>query len=98
MTTTQEIKAKLLTCSGIAFDDCHKIYVLMDDAQVALMRGYGYETLITRDQATPREMMRTLRQWWRDSCGLRFIEAVTTNDSDPNAGFYSLIPQCKAWR
>ena len=28
-------------CKGIAWDNCHKIYILMDCEQVDLMRGYG---------------------------------------------------------
>ena len=57
------------------------------------MRGYEYDPLITKEQATPEEMFATLQEWYEDSCGLRFIQAVTTNPVDPNMGFESLIDQ-----
>jgi hypothetical protein len=78
---------------GIAFDTCHKIYVLMDDQQMEEMESYGYDPLIPSSAMTPDQMKETLRQWWLSSCGLRFIQAVRTNTADPNAGFVDLIPQ-----
>jgi hypothetical protein len=78
---------------GIAFDTCHKIYVLMDDEQVALMREYGYDPLITSDQMTPEEMSDQVLEWFEDSCGLRFINAVKTNPSNPNEGFIDIVAQ-----
>ena len=38
-------------------------------------------------------MLKMVRKWWDESCGLRFISAVETNEEDPNAGFTTLIPQ-----
>jgi hypothetical protein len=78
---------------GIAFDTCHKIYVLMDDEQMALMRQYGYDPLITSDQMTPEEMSDQVLEWFEDSCGLRFIQAVNTNPEDPNEGFIDIVSQ-----
>jgi hypothetical protein len=46
---------------------------------------------------TANEMLATLRQWYSDSCPLKFISSVTTNHEDPNAGFESLIPQGAEW-
>jgi hypothetical protein len=59
----------------------------MDDEQVEEMRGYGYDQLITNKELTPKEMLATLQDWYSNSCGLRFIQAVKTNHIDPNAGF-----------
>jgi hypothetical protein len=87
------VEERVREAEAIAWDTCHKIYVLMDNEQVELCREYGYEPLITKWEATPEEMMRTLEEWYNDSCGLRFIEAVNTNKNDPNAGFESLIGQ-----
>jgi hypothetical protein len=87
------VKERVVDAKAIAWDTCHKIYVLMDDEQVELMRGYEYDPLITKEQATPEEMFATLQEWYEDSCGLRFIQAVNTNPVDPNAGFESLIEQ-----
>ena len=87
------VKERVNEAKAIAFDTCHKIYLLMDNEQVELMRGYGYDPLITKEDATPDVMLATLQEWYEDSCGLRFIEAVSTNHENPNAGFETLIGQ-----
>lgn len=76
---------------AITWDGCHKIYVLMDDEQVELMTGYGYDPIIpvVSDQLA----CETLREWYDESCWLRFISAVRSVDTDPNDGFTSLIGQ-----
>ena len=81
------------SAEGIAWDTCHKIYLLMDREQVELMRGYGYEPLITTDQMSTDEMFLLVEDWYENSCSLRFIEAVSTNHINPNAGFETLSPQ-----
>lgn len=98
MTTLAEVfdtlvMEKVNDAKAIAFDTCHKIYILMDDEQVEKMRGYGYDPLITSDEATPEEMLAYLEEWYLDSCSLRFIDAVSTNYADPNAGFERVIEQ-----
>ena len=87
------VEERVGEAKAIAWDTCHKIYLLMDDEQVELMRGYGYEPLITSDEMTPAEMLETLKDWYEGSCFLRFIDAVSTNHEDPNAGFETLIGQ-----
>ena len=84
---------------GIAWDTCHKIYVLMDDDQVALMREYGYgnendpDSLITSEQLDPAEMATVAMSWFNKSCGLRFIQATRSNPVDPDDGFVDIISQ-----
>jgi len=78
---------------GIAFDTCHKIYVLMDEEQVEQMREYEYDLIITSEEQTPSQMLDTLREWFEKSCPLKFIQAVETNHADPNAGFTTLVEQ-----
>jgi hypothetical protein len=83
---------------GIAFDTCHKIYVLMDDAQVALMREYGYgeddpNALATSDQLNPAEMATVVMTWFEKSCGLRFINAVYSDTRMGHDGFVNIISQ-----
>lgn len=73
---------------GIAFDTCHKIYILMDDEQVELMRGYGYDPLYTIGDMTATAMYDTVVEWYEQSCGLRFVEAVSSE-----TGFETLIGQ-----
>jgi hypothetical protein len=87
------VKERVSEAKAIAFDTCHKIYLLMDNEQVELMRTYGYDPLITKEDATPDVMLATLQEWYEDSCGLRFIDAVSTNHENPNAGFETLIGQ-----
>lgn len=105
MTKTIEMWSKveeaLDTAKGIAFDGCHKIYVLLDHAQVDLMLGYGYgvdgdgSRLIHAIGSDADEMLATLKEWFEDSCALKFVEAVESvrEGQDPNLGFTSLIPQ-----
>ena len=89
-----EIRQALETAQGIAWDTCHKIYILMDTEEVDKMRGYGYDPLITLDTHTPDEMFTMLSKWYRDSCGLRFIDICETpRTDDPNSGFYQVVPQ-----
>ena len=84
---------RITNAKAIAWDTCHKIYLLMDDEQVELMRGYKYDPLITADQMSADEMFLLVEDWYDSSCSLRFIEAVSTNHINPNAGFETLSPQ-----
>ncbi len=84
---------KMEDAKAIAFDTCHKIYVLMDDAQVAKMREYEYDPLYTKDEMSAGEMYETIKHWYAESCGLKFVEAVSTVEGDPNLGFETLIGQ-----
>jgi hypothetical protein len=87
------VKERCLDAKAIAWDTCHKIYILMDDEQVQRMREYEYDPLITADELSPEEMANKVREWYQASCGLRFVDAVSTDDDDPNAGFETLIGQ-----
>jgi hypothetical protein len=87
------VRNRISEAEAIAWDNCHKIYILMDSEQVELMRGYGYDPIITNKEMNPDDMFGLVQEWYQDSCGLRFIQAVSTNDIDPNAGFESLISQ-----
>ena len=93
MKNLELIEERVSEARAIAWDTCHKIYLLMDDEQVELMRGYEYDLIITKEEMTSEEMLSTLEKWYEDSCGLRFIQAVNTNHIDPNAGFESLVEQ-----
>lgn len=101
MNTTDTIHDVLADAKALAWDGCHKIYVLMDDEQVTLMQGYGYgsgpgesELVLVTD---PDAALDTLREWWDASCGLRFINTVRTVKGDPNKGFGDLIAQFEEW-
>lgn len=81
--------------SGIAFDGCHKIYVLMDDEQLQKMREYEYEFVYSKNEMNQQEMLNTLQKWYDESCGLKFIQSIASvaDDEDPNLGFDDLISQ-----
>ena len=87
------VRNRISEAEAIAWDTCHKIYILMDSEQVDLMRGYGYDPIITNEEMNPDDMLDKVKEWYEDSCSLRFIQAVSTNDIDPNLGFESLISQ-----
>ena len=93
--TFSKVEEYVQIAQGISFDGCHKIYVLMDDQQVeqSMEWGYGEDGSFLAIDLNPEEMLAILKNWYENSCGLRFIEAVTTNREDPNAGFETLIPQ-----
>jgi hypothetical protein len=79
------VEAELLDAKAMHFDGCHKIYLSMDDAQVALSEIYGYDTHAPN--------LDKLKGWYDQSCDLRFVTAVHTDEVDPNRGFIDLIPQ-----
>ena len=89
----EDVFGTLTSAKAIAFDTCHKIYILLDDEQVEQMREYDYDIIITKEQMSEDEMLITLKKWYGDSCSLRFVQSVETNHEDPNLGFDSLIPQ-----
>jgi hypothetical protein len=102
MLDTKEIYWKIREytddAKGIAFDTCHKIYVLMDEEQVALMRSYGYgetdpNAIATSDQLNPAEMATVVATWFERSCGLRFINAVSSDKSFGDDGWITIIGQ-----
>ena len=80
---------------GIAFDGCHKIYVVLDDEHMQVMRGYGYgeDGSFLIESSNDAVLMATLRDWFNASCGLRFISSVRTVAGNPNEGFTELIEQ-----
>ena len=92
-----KVEVAVELAKGIAFDECHKIYVLMDDGQMAQMKEYGYDPLISADTTTPDEMLKTIKGWYATSCGLRFVSGVRSVDGDPNEGFIDLIGQGEDW-
>lgn len=88
-----EVALTLGDAVAITWDTCHKIYILMDEEQVGYMIKYGYDPIIRKETATPKEMLATLQDWFEQSCALKFIQAVSTVEGDQNKGFDSLIPQ-----
>lgn len=93
-----EVEEALTDAKAIAFDGCHKIYILLDHEQVSTTAGYGYgydegTRLIHAIGSDKAEMLKTIKEWYNDSCGLRFVDTVETNEKNPNLGFTAIIPQ-----
>jgi hypothetical protein len=76
------VSRKLDGAAGIAFDTCHKIYILMDKRQVDLMRECKYEHLHTAEEMSVDEMFAAVKWWYANSCGLRFVQSVATAPGD----------------
>jgi len=92
MTNDNVLREMLASAKGIAWDPCHKIYVLMTDEQVEKMREYEYDPIHT--DLDPQEMYATVMDWWDNSCSLRFIQGVGNAIGGGNeADFYSIVPQ-----
>lgn len=72
-----------------AFDGCHKIYLALDETQADWFR----EEYPHVAQGSPDIMLATVVKWYEESCFLKFVEGVTTNAADPNAGFTQIVPQ-----
>lgn len=99
--TWEDVEAAIPQAKSIAYDGCHKIYLLMDDTQTALMIAVGYQDndteggarLFTLDEISPEIALAQLHTWFDNSCGLKFISSVKTVEGDPNEGFTHLISQ-----
>ena len=63
--------------STVAWDGCHKIYLNMDSDQTDKMIGYGYSNMIG---GTTWDKQDAVFRWYEDSCSLRFIDAVFSNE------------------
>lgn len=75
---------------SLSWDGCHKLYLNMDKAQHDKMIEYGYDLTIINSNpyiTTPK-----LEEWYENSCSLRFIDAIFTNDDNTDK-FVTLVPQ-----
>lgn len=99
-TTTMEdywsdVKEEVRYTKCIAFDGCHKIYLAMDDTQARWFKeNYNGDSCDDRTfEGTEEQMFALLKKWYENSCSLKFVSSVTTDEADPNAGYDNLIPQ-----
>ena len=94
MVSFDKVETALETAKGIAFDTCHKIYVLMDEDQVELMRKYEYDEIRSIADISKESMLELLKDWYASSCSLRFIQSIrTTSPDDEDSGYDDLISQ-----
>jgi hypothetical protein len=75
---------------SVSWDGCHKIYLNMDKMQHDKMIEYGYERTIQNNN--PYITKQEVQTWYEDSCSLRFIDAVFTNDDETDK-FVTVIAQ-----
>lgn len=75
---------------SLSWDGCHKLYLNMDKAQHDKMMGYGYDLTIINNN--PYITTQKLEEWYADSCSLRFIDAVFSNDDDTDK-FVTVVGQ-----
>ena len=75
---------------SVSWDGCHKIYLNMDKMQHDKMIGYGYDKTV--ENANPYITNQEVEKWYEDSCGLRFIDAVFTNEDETDK-FVTVIAQ-----
>jgi hypothetical protein len=62
----------------------------MDKMQHDKMIGYGYDKTV--ENANPYITNQEVEKWYEDSCSLRFIDAVFTNDDDTDK-FVTVVAQ-----
>jgi len=91
------VEEALSTAKAIAFDGCHKIYVLMDDEAVKEQRMYGYGDGSDDSKllmvSNPAVALKTIEVWLEASCFLKFVNSVRTVKGNPNDGYVALIEQ-----
>lgn len=84
-----EIGSLLADVDSIAWDECHKIYLLMNSEQTEFMQEYPMQ--VRASDVSADELMGTLRFWYENSCPLRFIQSCDGSVEDTK--FESHIPQ-----
>ena len=73
----EEIAAIFRKAVFVAWDGCHKIYLAMDDTEADWFeQSTGYETL----RSNAQDMTEQVRSWYKNSCELRFVSAVSEHD------------------
>ena len=75
---------------SLSWDGCHKMYLNMDKAQHDKMMDLGYSLTIINNN--PYITTQKIEEWYEDSCSLRFIDAVFSNDDNTDK-FVTVVPQ-----
>ncbi len=69
----------------IAWDECHKIYLAMDEVEAKFYREASY--------TCTESNLDTIKDWWASSCLLRFVSASWSIVPQFESKFVSLISQ-----
>lgn len=80
---------------GVAFDGCHKIFVLMDAEALdhVYAQGYGQAegSKLVTGAVKPHEYASQVRTWYRESCPLRLVQAIRIDEGQ--VVFTDIVPQ-----
>jgi hypothetical protein len=66
----------------------------MDSYQVEKMGNYEYEVIT---DLTPKEYMKLIKSWYANSCGLKFVDVIRTDENN-NPDFIIGVEQGEKWR
>ena len=84
LTGWDQVEKYLGSALCVAFDDCHKIYLAMDEEELNYFTANGW----TMATGSAPEMLEQVWAWYEvESCGLRFVSAVESGE------FTTLIEQ-----
>ena len=94
----ERLRVALHGAHGIAFDGCHKVYILDTRELYEQMDGYQY-----REEVTPGEVdtaLATLNEWMRQSvddvdCAMGFVQLIADVNryDDPNQAYLTIVGQ-----
>ena len=93
MINERNVRDALSSADSIAWDGCHKIYILMDITQTEKMREYKYEYVFNANEYSQFDLFIILESWFKQSCGLRLISACSTAEDGDTADFTQLVRQ-----
>lgn len=78
-----QVEEKVRDAVAITWDGCHKIYIMMDQAEADKTAGYGY--------TLEKPSFEQIQKWFDEACDLKFISATATGKDD--SIFIQLIEQ-----
>lgn len=85
------LEAFVYQAYSVSWDGCHKLYLNMDAYQHdKMINDLGYDLTIVSNN--PRITLEKVEEWYNDSCGLKFIDAVFSTDEDTDK-FVTVIAQ-----
>lgn len=93
----ERVLAALDGAAGVAWDGCHKVYILAAPETVAYMRDLDYPHVVVRGAVPDGVLYEVVSDWWDRSCGLRFVDAVAPAGGKPAGVFTAVIGQGDDW-
>ena len=61
------------------------------------MIEYEYEFIITKDEMKARKMATTIKNWYKNSCSLRFVQVIES-DGTENKHYKNIVSQMESWK